>query len=52
MGVDGVGWLEERGLSARLVSEAGEVTTVGDWPREEGDPPHPDAPPPGGRELK
>jgi thiamine biosynthesis lipoprotein ApbE len=48
MGVDGVGWLEERGLSARLVSEAGEVTTVGDWPREEGDPPHPDPPPPGG----
>jgi thiamine biosynthesis lipoprotein ApbE len=52
MGVRGIGWLEEQGLSARLVSDAGEATIVGNWPREEDDPPRPDPPPPGGRELR
>ncbi|MCW2673415.1 MAG: thiamine biosynthesis protein [Frankiales bacterium] len=29
-------WLRERGFSARLVNDDGTVTTVGDWPAEEG----------------
>lgn len=34
-GADAVRWLRERGASARLVAEDGEVVLVGDWPPEE-----------------
>jgi thiamine biosynthesis lipoprotein len=48
MGAEGVGWLEEQGLSARLVSEAGRATTVGGWPRAEDDYSHLPRPSPSG----
>ena len=35
MGAGAAGWLEERGLPARLVGEDGETVTVGGWPEEE-----------------
>jgi thiamine biosynthesis lipoprotein len=34
MGAGGPGWLEDRGLAARLVDPTGRVTTVGGWPVE------------------
>jgi thiamine biosynthesis lipoprotein len=38
LGPHAVGWLEARRLPARLVSEAGEVATVADWPGDERTP--------------
>jgi len=32
LGADGLGWLEDRGLPARLVASDGGVTRVGGWP--------------------
>jgi FAD:protein FMN transferase len=34
MGAAAAGWLQDRGLPARLVNPAGEVTTVAGWPAE------------------
>lgn len=36
MGERAVGWLQERGLAARLVDRDGRVTRVGGWPRPSG----------------